>query len=93
MFVEQKWRSECIESTLRNMRVEIPKDVIDAIACLERDALHRLIELLNLAVWLDSYEEWNAFCDSMEWRKANSFLENQSPELWLGLLKVLIELL
>lgn len=94
MFTEQIWRSECIDSTLRRLSVEIPKKVIDAIACLDRDELHRLIELLNLAVWLDTYEEWNAFSASTEWITANKFLEAQAGKtVCLALLKVLVELL
>jgi hypothetical protein len=93
MFTEQIWRSEGIEFNLRRMGVLIPKDIADTIACLERDELHRLIELLNLAVWLESYEEWEAFSDEPLFRKANRFLEAQDNKTWLGVLKVLIGLL
>lgn len=94
MFTEQIWRSECIDSTMRRMGVLIPKEVADAIACLERDGLHRLIELLNLAVWLDSYEEWDSFSASTAWITANKFLEAQTDQrIWLGLLKILVGLL
>lgn len=93
MFVGQKWRSECIEGALREMQIEIPKDIADAIACLERDALHRLIGLLNLAVWDGYYEERGIFSAPIAWSKVNSFLQSQQPKLWLGLLKVLVGLL
>lgn len=94
MLTEQIWRSECIDSTMRRFGIEIPKDVADAIACLGRDELHRLIELLNLAVWLETYEEWKVFSDSSAWIAANKFLEVQTDQrVWLGLLKILIGLL
>jgi hypothetical protein len=93
MFTEQIWRSECIESTMRRFGIEIPKEVADAIACLDRDASHRLIELLNLAVWLESYEQWEAFSGAIVWMAANKFLEAQDRRVWLGLLKVLVGLL
>jgi hypothetical protein len=95
MFTEQIWRSKCIDSTMRRFGIEIPKEVADAIACLDRDELHRLIELLNLAVWLELYEEkWEEFPASSAWIAANKFLEIQTDQrIWLALLKVLVGLL
>ncbi len=91
---EQFWKIDYIESGLHQMGISMPTEIAEAIACLDRDALHQLIQLLNLAVWLDSYQKWDAFSASIVWSTVNKFLESQTDsKVWLALLKVLVGVL